>query len=346
MKKVLVCLIILIFFGCSSSVSQEVNTKVLTTNISPRNEIFSKMEYDGEQILMVGESVNDENSSLYNTSFNDLKNWVFKNIDVLKGENTAIDYNTENYYFVNKKRGYTSNIYSLNKKNEKTKTLNTIDSTYIKFLHVNEKENFYIIIGNKFKNGSISSHGYKLFKYSERTLLDSMSLNCNVLNPIFKNGFIYFKSSKNQLEKINTLNFQRYTTEIEDVEIIDFQIIDQGNYLVLGKLNNKTVLTEFNNGNWTMDKTFPIEAQNLKGEKIHYYKGFKAILANGIDESLLMGFGGTRYSLFISYSDSDNWKKVELPIDYYIKPNLFYKDEIFIAYSGGGKLTYVDLNKK
>jgi len=334
------------FIGCSSSMSQKIDTKILSTNISPRNEIFSRMEYDGKQILMVGESINGENSSLYRTSFNDLKNWTFTNIDTLKGENTAIDYNPENYYFVNKKRDYTSNIFSLNKKTKKTKNINTIDSTYIKFLHVNEKENYHIIIGNKFKNGSISSHGYKLYKYSGRALLDSIILNCNVLNPIFKNGFIYFKSSKNQLEKINTSNFQRFTTETDDVEIIDFQITGKNNYWVLGQLNNKTILTEFNHGNWIMDKTFPIEAQNLKGKKIHYYNGFKAILVNGIDKSLLMGLGGTRYSLFISYSDSDNWKKVELPIDYYVKPNLFYKDEIFIAYSGGSKLTYVDLNKK
>lgn len=346
MKKILICLIIIIFYGCSSSVSQKVKKEVLSTNISPKNELFSSLKYDKKQLLMVGESNNGKNSVLYKTSVNKLNNWNFSNFNTLKGDNKVFSYSEENYYFVNKNKGFNNKIYSVNKKSDKVNLLNSIDSTSIKFLHINEKENSYLTIENKFKNGSISSRGNKLFKYSERTVLDSIVLNCNVLNPILKNGFIYFKSSKNQLEKINISNFQRFTTETDDVEIIDFQITDKGNYWVLGELNNKTVLTEYKNGKWYMDKTFPVEAQNNKGEKMHYYNGFKAILANSIDKSLLMGLGGTRYSLFISYKDYDNWERVELPINYYVKPNLFYKDEVFVAYSGGGKLTYVDLTRK
>ena len=349
MRKILILLVIPLFAGCIFNIDSKVKKEVISTNISPKNEIFSKIECNKESLLLIGNSENNINSVFYETSLNNLKKWNFSNINILKGRNTSFSSDTENYYFVNYKKNLSSNIISVNKKSKKSKIINTIDSIFINFSHFENKENSYIIIGNKFKNKSLNSKNFKLFKYSKNSLVDSLVLNCNVLKPIFEKGFIYFKSSKSRIERINISNLTRDSIEIENIEIIDFQVIEKDNYLILGKQNAKTILVQIKNGNTIIDKTLPTEIQNLTGRKVHYYKGFKALLVNEIDESLLLGLGGSKYTLLISYDKSNKWKEIELPIDYYVRPSLFYKNEIFIAYSGGAELTYInfkeDLNK-
>ena len=139
--------------------------------------------------------------------------------------------------------------------------------------------------------------------------------------------------------KIDLNNYNKDSIWCKDFEIREFKIDDddEDSFLFLGKdNNNKTILTKYDKGSWNKIREF-----DFTGKEIHSYKNFIAVLGFKIDERLLLGLGGTRYDLQVSYDMGKTWESKKLPLDSYVKPNSFYKDEVFISYSGGGKITKV-----
>ena len=276
-----------------------------------------------------------------------MNKWKFQNFGEIKGTNHFSYLDEKNLYVINKSKGNSNKIFLIPKDTEKVRLINSFSNAHLKLFHYNLSDDSYVILINPFINGSLHSNGYKLMKYRNKTLLDSTGLNQNVFNSSFKYDNIYFitknKRSQNLLYKINTSNFRKDSIYKKNLNISAYYVNNESNIWVLGEENDKTVLYNYKNNNWIRIKVF---SDNFKNDisKLNVYKNHISILLYKTNRKILGGIGGSEYSLIISSDKGGNWGEIDLPINYYVKPNTFYRNEKFIAYSGLGRVTYLDLS--
>jgi len=124
---------------------------------------------------------------------------------------------------------------------------------------------------------------------------------------------------------------------------IDF-IVDNEGVLFLGKEEGGITLNNIGKTG-EVNTTSIIRSKNLEPKKIYKHKKFIAILSSLINESALGGFGGSEYRLHLSFDNGKTFIEEKLPIDNYVSPITFYKDEKIIIYSGAGRISVCDLKK-
>jgi hypothetical protein len=196
------------------------------------------------------------------------------------------------------------------------------------------KDKGYISIGDKLIVSKDSGNNWEELNLNKPQLFGKF---------LVKDGTVYLLSrSKSSsvyvsLEPLNSHNI----LEIENIDVRDVYIEEESNYWFLGKEGDKTILKRFESGKWSEIKVFS-KSEDVFPKKLHKYGDFIAVLFSGIDETLLGGFRGTRYMLYVSKDNGVSWEQIKLPDDTYVKPYIFYQDKRFVAYSGQGRITNID----
>lgn len=326
-------------FGCNTSNSSDDST-FKKTNVSPEFEIYSAFERDEQQFYIVGN--NKENTIYYEAHKNDIMNWKLQNLDSIKGKNRLFYVEDEKFFFVNKTDRKIWDIFSVDKKNMQINHIDSYKDCVIKFFKKEHGSFNYSIIINKYIEGSLHSKGDKLMKITSKGETIIHSLNENVQNPIYKEGSVYFIGIPNKLFKVNISSFHSSFIQYKDMKILDFKITGVNSYFILGELNGKTILMKYENGKWEEEERFFHKNKNYRGSKLHLYNDFIGVLTYKVDDKILYGLGGTNYRLIVSKNKGVNWEIVNLPIDTFTQPSLFYQNKKFICYSGNGKITIID----
>jgi hypothetical protein len=151
---------------------------------------------------------------------------------------------------------------------------------------------------------------------------------------------LYFLSYKNNLRSDWIYSIDKYNDNLDsiqfDLNITDFSVEENGDYWLLGKEGNKTVLQRYANGQTTDVHTFSNDS-DISPDQLYKYNELIVVIASQIDENMLLGFGGTKPLMFVSKDNGVTWNNHRLDEALYLKPISFYKDEQMTAYVGNGK---------
>lgn len=158
------------------------------------------------------------------------------------------------------------------------------------------------------------------FLYSENNIYSLVSKR-NVSNWIYK--------TNKQYTEIDSLQF--------DLNITDFSVGEKGDYWLLGKEKDKTVLQRYENGQTTDVHTFSDDTE-ISPDQLYKYNELIVVIASQVDKNMLGGFGGTKPLMFVSKDNGLTWDNHRLDEALYLKPISFYKDERMTAYLGDGKI--------
>lgn len=120
----------------------------------------------------------------------------------------------------------------------------------------------------------------------------------------------------------------------------DFLIDDRGKmWLIAGHEPDDVRLYTLLNNRLKTVRRFPHSAKAIFAKDNRL-----VVLMRTVDETMMGGLGGTKYSLEVSPDYGKTWTNVKLPDDTYVRPYHFTADGQFIAYSGRGHLTWIDLS--
>lgn len=167
------------------------------------------------------------------------------------------------------------------------------------------------------------------------------SINNSIgITQVFNNKF-YFLSSKRNDKTDWIYSIDKKSNELDslqfDLNITDFAVGKNGNYWLLGKNGDRTVLQYFEDGKTTDVKAFSEDAEFFP-DQLYKYNNVIVVLASQIDKSMLSGFGGTKPVMYLSTDNGLVWINKSLDETLYLKPVSFYKDERMMAYIGHGKV--------
>lgn len=333
--------------SCSGKNSQSI---LIKSNLNPGQ--FNEFIIGDRRTYIIGEEKEKSDFSAYQTVFykssrNDYKSWEKINTSV-PGMNQLAVSNNENIFIVNKvlKSGdsYSSAkiiLFKFDTRNEKYEYLYNFGKEFIKSIHfINEN------IGYIFSRVE-GTNFIKETKDGGKSWNKILELKGSVGRTYKGNGKIYFSSRTKDAKSISLYSFDLQSQKIEllvekGFKFEDFHVDNCKNYWLLGKSEgSEAILKRCNKGGKCSNVSyFPFNTK-----KIHKYGSFIAVLTYGVDESLLGGLGGTRYLLHVSYDNGNHWQEISFPDENYVKPFIFYQDEFFLAYSGDGKLTFIDFKK-
>lgn len=151
----------------------------------------------------------------------------------------------------------------------------------------------------------------------------------------------YFLSYKNNLKRDWIYSINKNNENLDsiqfDLNITDFSVGENGDYWLLGKGENKTILQRYENGQTTDVHTFSDDT-NVSPDQLYKYNELIVVIASQIDENMLGGFGGTKPLMFVSKDNGLTWDNHRLDEALYLKPISFYKDEQMTVYVGNGKI--------
>lgn len=156
-----------------------------------------------------------------------------------------------------------------------------------------------------------------------------------------KDEKLYFLSYKNNLKSDWIYSVDKNNDNLDSLQfnlnITDFSVEENGDYWLLGKEENKTVLQSYANGQTTDVHTFSDDT-NVSPDQLYKYNELIVVIASQIDENMLGGFGGTKPLMFVSKDNGLTWNNHQLDEALYLKPISFYKDEQMTIYVGNGKI--------
>lgn len=156
--------------------------------------------------------------------------------------------------------------------------------------------------------------------------------------PKYLSRSVHFVSRKKIINSINregvVLDSLQY-----DLKLTDFAVSESGDYWLLGKDSDKTVLQHYKDGKTSEIKAFSGDAEFFP-KQLYKYNDLIVVLASEIDKSMLGGFGGTKPVMYLSKDNGLTWINRPLDEALYLKPVSFYKDERMTAYIGNGKLLF------
>lgn len=157
----------------------------------------------------------------------------------------------------------------------------------------------------------------------------------------------YFLSYKRNDKKDWIYTIDKKSNELDslqfDLNIVDFTIGKNGDYWLLGKDTDRTVLQHYEDGKIANVKTFSKDA-DLSPNQLYRYNDVIVVLTSQIDKNMLGGFGGTKPEIFLSKDDGLTWDNQLVEEALYIKPVSFYEDERMTAYIGHGKVIKCSFN--
>lgn len=157
------------------------------------------------------------------------------------------------------------------------------------------------------------------------------------------NTNLYFLSYKRNDKTDWIYSIEKKSNELDslqvDLNIKDFAVSENGDYWLLGKDNDRTVLQHYKDGKRSEIKTFS-EYAEFSPNQLYKYNDIIVVLASEIDKSMLGGFGGTNPAMYLSKDNGLTWSNHSLDEALYLRPVSFYKDERMTAYIGNGKLLF------
>lgn len=339
-------LFVLVYFIMSCSW----NDQIVQTDIPGGGEPYRELIFDsiGSYLIGIDRSrlYRDYRSVVYRATHGHLKNWVTFGLSI-PGENYLSYTNDKFIYLLNQMfvsdysiKDAQSVLYRLDRHSAKLDTLFNFKSEYIKSIHFYSDK-----IGYAFSRYD-GEYSLKVTRDGGSTWTALFELKGIIDKCLFANNKIYFTSwttdAKSTALYYIDLGLQRIEIlHKDDLHIRDFYIESSGDYwLVADAAESASTLYKSNGGDLKEVKLFQNSCKSM------YKEGdFIAIVTYNVDESILGGLGGTRYDLYASFDGGNNWKQIPIPIDNYITPYIFYSDKLFLAYSGDGKLTYIDLER-
>jgi hypothetical protein len=151
---------------------------------------------------------------------------------------------------------------------------------------------------------------------------------------------LFFLSYKNNLKKDWIYSINKDDNILDsihfDLNITDFSVGENGDYWLLGKEENKTVLQRYENDKTTDVYTFSDDTA-ISPNQLYKYNELIVVLASQIDENMLGGFGGTIPLIFVSKDKGLTWDNNRHDEALYLKSISFYEDKQMTAYIGNGK---------
>lgn len=336
--------------SCSTNKSNQCT--VHHSNVDVTHELFTHLVSDKHHHYLFGAV--EENQLDYRTSeitidqsiIGDEKNWksFSKNIP---GKCQAVS-QTEKYIYLISRQHYHQ---SQDPKYSKHKLYRVLkeDKTIVELYEWNQGSSFirdvYFDsdeIGYIFFRASGSSSDYQLLKTNNGGKEWSVvELNRPINVTHRKDEKLYFISYKNNLKSDWIYSIDKNNNNLDsiqfDLNITDFSVGEKGDYWLLGKEENKTILQRYVNGQTTDIHTFSDDA-DISPDQLYKYNELIVVIASQIDKNMLFGFGGTKPLMFVSKDNGLTWSNHSLEEALYLKPISFYKDERMTAYVGNGKV--------
>lgn len=336
-KLVLLLSIIIIIYLYFSSLAKP--NASIQTNIDSKYEPFENIVFDGEKYILVGgadkdNKVGTHKSIIYESNGTDIKTWGKKYS--IPGKNHLLKKNSKEGYLVNHKYA-TDNLstdpevelYRFTDLNSTYELLHNFKKRHIHFIHSQGNTTYaFFRYPNELQSSINTGRSWKKLKtLEENIILDEI---------LFKENKVYYLLWDHQNTTFCSVNLETLETEYLPLplDVKSFFIAEDDTYWFLGKDNHKTILKKYTRGNWLEEKVF-YNDKSFSPKKIHKYGDFIAVLNTKVGKHLLF------YELLISYDNGETWQEVKLDNNIYLQPYMFYKKS-FIAYSGYGKILYID----
>ena len=167
-----------------------------------------------------------------------------------------------------------------------------------------------------------------------------VELNLPVNETHRKDEKLYFLSYKNNLKSDWIYSIDKSNDNLDsiqfDLNIIDFSVGESGDYWLLGKEKDKTVLQHYEDGKTIDIQTFSDNA-DVSPKQLYKYDELIVVIVSQTDENMF-GVGGTKPLMFVSKDNGLTWNNHSLGKALYLKPLSFYKDEQMTTYVGNGNV--------
>lgn len=151
---------------------------------------------------------------------------------------------------------------------------------------------------------------------------------------------LFFLSYKNNQKKDWIYSINKNNNILDsihfDLNITDFSVGENGDYWLLGKEDNKTVLQRYEKGQTTDVYTIS-DTTGISPDQLYKYNELIVVLASQVEENMFGGFGGTIPLIFVSKDNGVTWDNNRYDKALYLKPISFYKDKQMSTYIGNGK---------
>ncbi|MFV0530905.1 MAG: hypothetical protein ACK5MD_05660 [Flavobacteriales bacterium] len=336
-----------LFISCTTMNNHSIKGKLIKLDSLNYLDVSSIQSSKGGKIIFssIIDKIGDDYST-YRTVLSeyDNSNHTFSSIGTISGKNYKSYSNEYDTFFINQvfKKDFLEDeetiIYKLSDKGEIIR-LSNIGNSYLKFIYFNTELEGFIVSREKgvyYINKTID--GGK--SWNRLTKLERFVGNSFLIR---KEKLYYLSSENNNLNnRIKSLDLKTLqTTEFKYLDGFScekFQIDASNSLIIFGKENNSTKLKIFNFETDTWEDDFQID--KLLPYDMYISKEFKVIITNQVNESLLGGFGGTEYQMFVKNKNEQEWTTIELPDKTYIKPYSL-NSKSFIGYSGDNKITLV-----
>ena len=152
---------------------------------------------------------------------------------------------------------------------------------------------------------------------------------------------LYFLSYKNNSRADWLYSIDKNSNNLDsvqfDLNIIDFAVDEKGNYWLLGKNGDQTVLQEYKEGKAIDIKIFSEDVEFF-ADKLYKYHDLIVVLAGRVDKNMLGGFGGTKPEMHLSKNGGSTWSNQSMDKASYMKPVSFYEGNRMTAYIGQGQV--------
>lgn len=344
-KVIIAVSILIIATGCISK-RNSLQCSIYQSNIDLTHKLFTHL-VSGEHHHFLFGAV-EENQLDYRTSeitidrsiVGDEKNWksFSKNIP---GKCQAVSQTEKYIYLISRQQYHQSQdpkyskhkLYRISKENGTITELYKWDEGNLSFnglYFYSETEGYVFVYSHNSNLEAIiqtNDSGKEWFKLDTKVITS---------NPIYLPNNLHFFSKKHQIASIdktgNTIDFIELT-----LNVTDFSVEENGDYWLLGKEENKTILQRYANGKTTDVHTFS-DVADISPDQLYKYNELIVVIASQIDENMLGGFGGTKPLMFVSKDNGLTWNNHQLDEAFYLKPISFYKDERMTAYLGNGKI--------
>lgn len=341
----------IVFANYSCSPSDKMDCEL--NYISPKYEHFKSILYNGEDSFILGTSGDSQDYRTKETVI--YKKIADNNFELLstriKGENRVATISGNHIFIVNevftKKLSFSNSksiLYKLNIATCELEKVSDMGNLLVKDLI--------------FENDSIGYASVSFSNYSRdggflKTVDGGESWNALKLGkPIKKvqstKENYHFLSYKRNDKTDWIYSIEKKSNELDslrfDLNITDFAVSENGDYWLLGKDNDRTVLQQYKDGKISEIKTFSEDAE-FSPNQLYKYNDVIVVLASEIDKSMLGGFGGTKPAMYLSKDNGLTWSNHPLDEALYLKPVSFYEDERMTAYIGRGKVLSCVLKK-
>ncbi len=349
---------LIVFFIFSCSGRSNYNWKVYnsnTTGLRPQYEGFNQLIIKADIFYLLGsfdESLKwKDKQALVYKSEDQGKTWL--NVFEEKGNAEKGYYSSENIYLV--KEIYIENSFK-NSQQRLLKLDNSSNSIHkfkrqsnVKYIHVDELGKGALILSNSF-----SSKDYSVFRTKNNfKTYDSIPIDKAVKGSFVTNDRVYLLTYKAfrknykvfETNKIHILDENNALDSLDLDFNVDYFLVEKGeSFWFLGKNNDSIQLRKRKGDVTNIINTLSIDKEETS-KKLYKHNDFIAILTSSIDKGALGGFGSVRYKLYLSFDNGQTFKEENPPIDDYVNPIAFYKDEKIIIYSGAGRISVCDLKK-